>query len=398
MYLINKIRIFKNSLSLYNILGLALGFVFLFIIGFKLYLSLEGRYLGFMLGFVLSGLISFFVLDKFNYSDILIISLLQKALYLSIFIILGIFIYFSFAIFFDFLPIIECSSIEDSVKIATRENVNNTNVIKEVISVIESTVTDSNKSTYEFKVDKEMVDNVARLTQVCIKQVMIKGAMSTVNTVVNTVIPNIGAGAAAGAVWAAVVKATANAPLGGKLLAIGASTGVSALATQTGLNIGVTMTKNLDLNDLVKNSPHVVSDRIPSPDPFFVPFVLESSDIESPLEVLLSSQLTLNILIWVLLFSFLYLLFSTYVLRGNIVLISKLFNKYMPITFNIFLNKAIQRISSINSVASDKVIFTLFIINMFLLIILLSLNTYVSIELVNNIESYVMVYNFIKGK
>jgi hypothetical protein len=391
MSLINKIRIFKNSLSLYNILGFVLGFVFLFIIGFKLYLSLEGRYLGFMLGFVLSGLISFFVLDKFNYSDILIIRLLQ--LYLSIFIILGIFIYFSFAIFFDFLPIIECSSIEDSVKIASRENVNNTNVIKEVISVIESTVIDSNKRTYEFKVDKEMVDNVARLTQV---MVMIKGAMSTVNTVVNTVIPNIGAGVAAGAVEAAVVKATA--PLGGKILAIGASTGVTALATQTGLNIGVTKTKNLDLKDLVKNSPPVVSDMVTSPDPFFVPSVLESSEIESPLEVLLSSQLTLNILIWVLLFSFLYLLFSTYVLRGNIVLISNLFNKYMPITFNIFLNKAIQRISSINSVASDKVIFTLFIINMFLLIILLSLNTYVSIELVNNIESYVKVYNFIKGK
>ena len=114
--------------------------------------------------------------------------------------------------------------------------------------------------------------------------------------------------------------------------------------------------------------------------------------------MLLSSQLTLNILIWVLLLSFLYLLFSTYVLRGNIVLISNLFNKYMPITFNIFLNKTIQRVSSINSVASDKLIFTLFIINMFLLIILLSLNTFVSIELVNNIESYVKVYNNLKGK
>jgi hypothetical protein len=305
-------------------------------------------------------------------------------------IILGIFIYFIFAIFFDLMPTIECSSIEDSVKIysSSRENVTNPSAIKEVISVIESTVTDPNKSTYEFKVDKGTVDKV------------VKGALSTVNTIVNTVIPNIAAVAAAGTVGAAVVKATANAPLGGKLLAIGVSTGVTALATQTGLNIGVTMTKILDLNDLVKNSPHVTSssDRVPSPDPFFVSSVLDSSEIESPLEVLLSSQLTLNILIWVLLFSFLYLLFSTYVLRGNIVLISNLFNKYMPITLNIFLNKAIQRVSSINSVASDKLIFTLFIINMFLLIILLSLNTLVSIELVNNIESYVRVYNYLKGK
>ena len=391
MSLIKKInQLFKApSLNLYNILGFVLGFLFLFIIGFKLYLSLEGRYLGFMLGFVLSGLISFFVLDKFNYSENLIIRLLQKAVYLSILIILGIFIYFIVVIFLDLIPTIDCSSIEDSVKISSTSsnNVNNASAIKEVISVIESTVTDPNKSTYEFKVDKEVVNKV------------IKGTMSTVNTIVNTVLPNVGAGAAAGTVGAAVVKATANAPLGGKLLAIGASTGVTALATQTGLNIGASITKNLDLNYLVKNSPHVTSsDRVPSPDPFFVPSVLESSEIESPLEVLLSSQLTLNILIWVLLFSFLYLLFSTYVLRGNIVLISNLFNKYMPITFNIFLNKAIQRVSSINSVASDKLIFTLFIINMFLLIILLSLNTYVSIELVNNIESYVRVYNNLKGK
>jgi|SRR5271156_5282137 hypothetical protein len=391
MSLIKKInQLFKApSLNLYNILGFVLGFLFLFIIGFKLYLSLEGRYLGFMLGFVLSGLISFFVLDKFNYSENLIIRLLQKAVYLSILIILGIFIYFIVVIFLDLIPTIDCSSIEDSVKISSTSsnNVNNASAIKEVISVIESTVTDPNKSTYEFKVDKEVVNKV------------IKGTMSTVNTIVNTVLPNVGAGAAAGTVGAAVVKATANAPLGGKLLAIGASTGVTALATQTGLNIGASITKNLDLNYLVKNSPHVTSsDRVPSPDPFFVPSVLESSEIESPLEVLLSSQLTLNILIWVLLFSFLYLLFSTYVLRGNIVLISNLFNKYMPITFNNFLNKAIQRVSSINSVASDKLIFTLFIINMFLLIILLSLNTYVSIELVNNIESYVRVYNNLKGK
>jgi hypothetical protein len=391
MSLIKKInQLFKApSLNLYNILGFVLGFLFLFIIGFKLYLSLEGRYLGFMLGFVLSGLISFFVLDKFNYSENLIIRLLQKAVYLSILIILGIFIYFIVVIFLDLIPTIDCSSIEDSVKISSTSsnNVNNASAIKEVISVIESTVTDPNKSTYEFKVDKEVVNKV------------IKGTMSTVNTIVNTVLPNVGAGAAAGTVGAAVVKATANAPLGGKLLAIGASTGVTALATQTGLNIGASITKNLDLNYLVKNSPHVTSsDRVPSPDPFFVPSVLESSEIESPLEVLLSSQLTLNILIWVLLFSFLYLLFSTYVLRGNIVLISNLFNKYMPITFNNFLNKAIQRVSSINSFASDKLIFTLFIINMFLLIILLSLNTYVSIELVNNIESYVRVYNNLKGK
>lgn len=70
----------------------------------------------------------------------------------------------------------------------------------------------------------------------------------------------------------------------------------------------------------------------------------------------------------------------------------------MPVKFNKFLNKTIDKVSSINSVVSDKFIFSLFIINIVILIILLLLNTIVSIELVNNIESYVRVYNYLKGK
>jgi hypothetical protein len=158
------------------------------------------------------------------------------------------------------------------------------------------------------------------------------------------------------------------------------------------------MTKNLDLNNLISNSPHVNSDTIPCPDSYFVPSVLETSEITSPLETLLANQLTLNILVWVLLFSFLYLLFSTYILRGNIVLLSKFFYKYLPSICNIYLNKYIQKITSINSTVTNNYIFILFIINMFLLIIILLLNTYVSMELTNNIDSYVNVYNYLKGK
>lgn len=80
------------------------------------------------------------------------------------------------------------------------------------------------------------------------------------------------------------------------------------------------------------------------------------------------------------------------------MLISNLCNKYMPIKFNIYLNNYIQRLSSINSVANYNFIFILFIINIVILIYILLLNTYISIELVNNIDSYVDVYNYLKGK
>jgi len=80
------------------------------------------------------------------------------------------------------------------------------------------------------------------------------------------------------------------------------------------------------------------------------------------------------------------------------VLFSNLCNKYMPIKFNIFLNNYIKRVSIINSIVNYNLIFILFIINIILLLYILLLNTYTSIELVNNIDSYVNVYNFLKGK
>lgn len=78
------------------------------------------------------------------------------------------------------------------------------------------------------------------------------------------------------------------------------------------------------------------------------------------------------------------------------MLISNLCKKYMPIKFNNFLNNYI--VSTINSNVNYNLIFTLFIINIILLLYILFLNTYTSIELANNLDSYVNVYNYLKGK
>ena len=250
------------------------GFMFFSVIGLKLYLSLNGEYFGFILGFVISSLISYFVVDKFNYSDNIIINLLQRALFIFMFIFFGLIVYFVFMFYFDLFPVIECSSINESDHISSKSSANNissstssSNSIKSnIISAVECT--ESNKSTYEIKIDKDKLDS------------LIDGAVYAVNTIVTNVIPNIGAGAAAGAVGSAIVKATVNTPLGSRILAIGSTTGITAVSVQSGLNIGSQLTRNLDLNNLVKDSPHVTSDKntIPSPtDSNFIFSVLENT-------------------------------------------------------------------------------------------------------------------------
>lgn len=298
-----------GKLSMFHING----FVFLCCIFVKLYLSLNGNYFGFILGFVLSGLLSYYVLDKFNYAENIIINFLKRALFIFTLIFCGLIVYFIFMYYFDLFAIIECSSMNDSDHIpsssstnsvATRDSSSASNSVnsKNIISVVESSCSESNKSkSYDFSINKEKLDS------------LIDGAVTAVGTIVNNVIPNLGAGAAAGAVGCAIVKATAKTPLGSRVLAIGAATGASALSVQTGLNVGNRLTRNLDLNELVKDSAHVTSDKdtIPSPtDSSFISSVLENSEIISPLEELLADQLTLNFLILILLFSFLYLLFS----------------------------------------------------------------------------------------
>ena len=81
-------------------------------------------------------------------------------------------------------------------------------------------------------------------------------------------------------------------------------------------------------------------------------------------------------------------------MRGNMLLMSNLFNKYLPNKLNIILNRYIHKVSNINSNVSNNFIITFFIINMVLLIILF--NTYIKLELANNLDDYVKVYNYLK--
>jgi hypothetical protein len=160
----------------------------------------------------MSGLISFYILDKFNYSKNVFIGISQRALFLFIFlfifILFGLIVFFAFAafaIYFDFIPIIEHNSMDDGMNI-TSSSSSSTSIIKDILSVVEST--EANNSTYEFKIDKEQLDKV------------VISCISTINTFVEQVLPNIAAAAAAGSVGSAVVKATANISLGVRMLAI----------------------------------------------------------------------------------------------------------------------------------------------------------------------------------
>jgi hypothetical protein len=80
-----------------------------------------------------------------------------------------------------------------------------------------------------------------------------------------------------------------------RLLLTGATTAVSAGGAKVGLDVGGSISKNLDLTSAIKNSPHSNPqiDRIPSPDvfhSFLNPSEVNVSflDSHSPLEVLLT--------------------------------------------------------------------------------------------------------------
>ena len=138
------------------------------------------------------------------------------------------------------------------------------------------------------------------------------------------VIPNVGAGAAAGTIGAAALKTSTSLPLGQRLVVVGTTAFVGAAATQAGLNLGMAKVKNIDIKSVIKDSPHTDPNvnRIPSPGPD-VWLCLPNSPLEkweidsSPLEVFLSSILTLNVCVLLLIIVLLYLLFTRYLLSSN---------------------------------------------------------------------------------
>jgi hypothetical protein len=151
----------------------------------------------------------------------------------------------------------------------------------------------------------------------------------------------MGAGAAAGTAAAAAIKNIPGTPMQKIAIASGTAAAVAA-GTKAGLDAGKAFSENFNYSSAIKNLPHSNPqiDRIPSPDMDMIRSVLEPSEIRSsftdthiPLETLLTSQLTFNLLILVLIFLLFIILFNNYILKTLTKFLKIIVEKYVSFSF-----------------------------------------------------------------
>lgn len=231
----------------------------------------------------------------------------------------------------------------------------------------------------------------------------LKIAAEVVLKSVEQVIPNIGAGAAAGTSAVGVLKLTQGLTPAQRLVATGITSFVVATGTQAGLKASTAIAKNVDFNNMIKDFPHSDPDinRVPSPDQnFTIHSPLEKLELnDSPLEIILSSILSINICILLLILILFYLIFSRYLLSSNKDILFKILDTFLLKLR--FKEESIERYKQIlinGDKYSNLFIFIFFIIVTFLLLFFSLLNIYFISEIKNNLDSYVDVYNYIKNK
>ena|ERR1700753_44733 len=202
-----------------------------------------------------------------------------------------------------------------------------------------------------------------------------------------SVIKNIGLGASIGATAAATAKAVANTGLSpvGKVAAVAAGAVVSGT-----VHLGVVTSEQIITSFNSKNTGYSGSDTPPSPSS---PFSANSPneelfilDLDSPVGLLLSSILTLNIISLFLLLALAFILFFKLLLSSNLELkwLDSIVTPYYSSKVKYILNKlisSIQKASVIN-----------IILVMFILIISGMGSLYLLIKLIANFEAVVQSY------
>ena len=348
-------------------------FLFLILYYFVGDISLMG-FITLIISFVISFLISHFILNKFVFSKNLFVRIIQKIVIYNIIFITLFFILSFFDI--NILNKIDCAGDD----VVNAGDVKNTSDSKHLLKV-ETQGADGDKKSYNINIDKELGDKIATN----IGKVVAKS--------IDVIAPNVGAGAAAGTIGAAALKASAGLPPAQRLTFVGGSAAVGALGTKIGLDAGAAISKNLILTDSLKNSPHANPnvDHIPSPTDSgpFIFSVLEDDSI--PLLDLIENLFSLNVLEFILIIFLIYLLCQKYVNNFNINFISNFIKKYLPNKFQRFTN-ILQTGGKINNKVSIFMIVLIFILIIFFKL----LQIYITYELSENIDDYVLVYNHIK--
>ena len=385
-YFLSKIRsISIPSFGKYSFLSLN-GFIFFLFVTYKFYngLKFDIGLLSLILSFIISYLLSSFVLNKFEFSNNIIIRYLQKFVFINIcifafFIVIG---YFSSYLF----PTVYCSS-DDSMgsdlKKTTEISNSDTSKGKDVVVVTEST-SSNNKEYYEFKLRKDVVHKSVNTVSEASK------------TAVESVIPNIGAGAAAGTTAAAIIKATNGLPLGTRLLALGTSTLTVAAATSMGIGLGQQVLKESFKKDSESNSEsnNVTSNDNSSSgsDSFSINSLNEISEMNSPLQILLLYSLKLDLVMLIVFITILYLFLNKYYGPFFLNFIKKTISRYCSNN----TKERLEKIFNKGFLFTDRFFFILLVINILNLFFILFLKIYLHSELYSNIDNYVSSYNQIK--
>jgi hypothetical protein len=214
--------------------------------------------------------------------------------------------------------------------------------------------------------------------------------------VADKIVPELSVSAAIGATTSAAVKNTVGMPIPQRMLTIGATAAASAIGTKIGLGVGNTLTKNMGIENAIKNSPHVDPnpDRIPSPDMNFIHSPLERNELTSPLQELLLYSFVLDVSTLILLLVVIFLLLNKYFIKLNFNILNSISKKFLPIKIFNWFQKFTNKSTEINTKLNKFII----IYNCFLIILFILLKIFITSELFVNIDSYVTVYNSILPK
>jgi hypothetical protein len=354
-----------------------IGLVSIFYIIIK-YFSWDLSLLSLIISFLISFAISNLVLDKFTYSNNKFIRIIQRFIIYNIILIIIINCIYYILNFWGFslFTSIYCSSSED-------DNISQKFKDKEIIVVKSDTIKDSvGDEMYKFILNKKLVDST------------LQNLGTALNTGIDKIVPNIGIGTAAGAASGAAFKASAGLPIGQRLLVVGGVAAMTAAGTKIGTEVATAIGKNINLDNVIKNSPHSEPnpERVPSPDPTFS--INSPIEMSSPLQDLLLWSFVLDVFILILLIGVLIIIFNRYIVKYNLNFIKTIVDRYIPIKIKNWFNKYINTGIDYN----DKIVLVIFIISTFLLFFFVLLKLIISSTLLVDIDSYINVHNFIHSK
>jgi drug/metabolite transporter superfamily protein YnfA len=369
---------------------------------------------------IISFAVSMFISDKFKLSNNKLIKILQKLVFINI-----ILVFIGFILYIFDIEIFGRVYASDGSQYMG-ENKHEVNNNKDVAQIT-SNIDDKNDEYYNFKIKKDIFDNAMERS----KDIVVEGAKN--------IGPSLGISAAAGKAAAEAFKHTSGMAIVPRILVAGSTALATAVGTKIGLELGKAATENktkilrgnvIDgskLKERDTDGSHLPSDFGGG----FINDPLEDNVI--PLIIMVNGLSYLNYIEFSLILTLFSLLLRKYLNRKIQSFILKLKNKYInknkeghfptpnheveglshPKQFgpsaqgpfptgggergageninneNITLNKAFN--------AVDKYTNYLIVFIFICLIWIMFINIYFSSNLAENIDSYVKVYNHIKG-